>query len=72
VTIEPQNLTPAARMALLGADFRAGSELPHDTTLRVAAELAWHGLICTEATLTYDGAIVRARIIDSTMEAMEA
>jgi hypothetical protein len=70
--IEPQNLTPAARAALVAADWRPGSSLPNSATLRVAAELATYGLIGIEATLTKDGAIVRARIIDGLLEAMES
>jgi hypothetical protein len=65
---EPRNLTAAARMTLLDSDFQAGSPLPPGTTLRVAAELATYGLIDTEATLTRDGAIMRARIIDGALE----
>lgn len=62
--IEPQNLTPAARVALVNTDFRAGSPLPTDTPFRAAAELHTYGLIDTRIKLTRDGAIVRARILD--------
>jgi len=64
--IESQNLTPAARAALVEADFRAGSPLPYDTSLPVAMELYFHGLVTANDRLTRDGAIVRARIIDGT------
>lgn len=70
--IESQNLTPEARAALAATNFRAGSPLPHGTTLRVAAELASYGLIDADAVLTRDGAVVRARHIDETMKELEA
>ena len=65
--IEPQNLTLAARCALVRAEPLPGSLLHPTATLRVAAELAQYGLIDAEAALTQDGATVRARLIDNTL-----
>jgi hypothetical protein len=69
--IESQNLTPAARVALVDTHFRAGSPLPRGTSFRATTELATYGLIGSDGNLSRDGAIVRARIIDQALEAME-
>lgn len=69
--IEPQNLTIAARIALVGAEPLPGSPLTRETTLRVLMELARYGLIDHGARLTPDGARVRAMHIDQTLAAME-
>lgn len=71
MVIEPQNLTIAARVALVSAEHSAGSRLPKSTTLRVLMELARYGLIDHGARLTSDGARVRAMHIDQTLAAME-
>jgi hypothetical protein len=69
--IEPSELSPEARVALINAHFRQGSSLPTGTEPAVAIELFQALLVSPRGTLTGRGAIVRARCVDYALEQME-
>jgi hypothetical protein len=70
--IEPKELSPAARVALVNSHFRAGSPLPAGTDPEVYVELRTAALVSPRGTVTGRGAIVRARCIDFMLAEMEA
>lgn len=69
--IKPEELSPAARAALVNTRFRRGSSLPIGTDPAVAQELWLAQLVSPRGCLTGRGAIVRAQCVDSALEQME-
>jgi hypothetical protein len=68
----PEQLSPAARMALVGLHTRRGVVLHHSVPADVRTELLGLRIVNARWALTGMGAMVRAACIDSALDEMEA